>query len=82
MLRYICFLLNDLHVRRRGSAIIEYAIILAFISVIAVLFTLEYDADIPDDNWADMKGKNIYTTISILLSKVWHLLYVANEAMP
>ena len=77
MIRYIYFLLNGLHKNNRGSALIEYAVILAFVVVLAVLFSTEFVPEIPEDDWKNMVGKNMYTDISIIISKVWRLLYTA-----
>lgn len=64
----------------RGSALVEYAILLAFVAVVAVFFTPVFDfIYLENGNWF---GQNIYTHIHLIILKVWDVMMGLDNAIP
>ena len=54
---------------QRGSSLVEYAILLAFVAVLAVLFSPEHLPDYGEDG-KSFVGKNISTSLYFIFLKI------------
>ena len=62
-----------------GSALVEYVVLLAFVAVIAVLFSPSLDIGMDDDGV--FFGKNIFTHIQLIYLNLWDALVHARDAI-
>lgn len=75
---FLSFALFKLKGRFRGAAMTEYAILLAFVALIAVV----YVADI--SGWDENTGNptNLFTSILFSITKAWSAITMAGPSVP
>lgn len=66
----------------KGSAMVEYAILLAFIAVVAVAFATEFVMD--EEAWQNNQAKpgNIATAVRWIIYNFRNWLVVVNDMLP
>ena len=67
---------------KRGTAVVEYVVLLAFIAVIAVFFATEWDEDYGAFEQNKFKPNNIATGVRKIVYNMYNLLTVARDMMP
>ena len=60
--------------KQRGSSLVEYAILLAFIAVVAVSLSPEHLPKYVSDESSELTGENLSTTIFFIFLKIKVLL--------
>ena len=59
---------------QRGSSLVEYAVLLAFIAILAVLFSPEHLPKYVSEDSSELTGENLSTTIYFIFVKVQVIL--------
>ena len=70
------FLLN-----KSGAALVEYAVLLAFIAVLAVCFATEWDEDYEAFSRNEFKPNNIATGVQRVLYNIRYFLTIVEDNM-
>lgn len=65
----------------KGSAMVEYAILLAFIAVVAVLLSPEHLPKYVSEESSELTGENLSTTIFFIFLKIKILLMRAVNSL-
>lgn len=65
-----------------GAALIEYAVLLAFIAVIAVAFATDWNEDYDAFLSGSFKANNLATAVRKIIFNVYYLLTLARNTMP
>ncbi|MDY2636904.1 MAG: hypothetical protein SOV56_03065 [Phascolarctobacterium sp.] len=73
---FLSFVLLKLKGRFRGVAMTEYAILLAFIAAIAVVFFID------DYAWNENGPTSLYTAIQYSIMKAWSAIDMAGPEKP
>lgn len=66
---------------QRGSSLVEYAVLLAFIAVLAVVFSPEHLPKYAGKDSSELTGENLSTTIYFIFLKVKVLLMHAVNSL-
>ena len=66
----------------KGSSMVEYAILLAFIAVVAVAFATEFVMD--EEAWQNNQAKpgNLATAIRWIIYNLRNMLVIVNDMLP
>ena len=67
---------------KRGAALVEYVVLLAFIAVIAVLFATDWDEDYGAFEQNKFNPNNIATGVQRIVYNMYNFLTVARNMMP
>ena len=66
---------------QRGSSLVEYAVLLAFIAVLAVVFSPEHLPKYASEDGSELTGENLSTTIYFIFLKIKVLLMQAVNSL-
>ena len=74
--------ISKLFDEKKGSAMVEYAILLALIAIIAVSFATEFVMD--EEAWQNNQAKpgNIATAVRWMIYNLRNMLIVVNDMLP
>ena len=74
--------ISKLFDEKKGSAMMEYAILLAFIAIIAVVFATEFVMD--EEAWQNNQAKpgNLATSVRWIIYDLRNWLVVVNDMLP
>lgn len=67
-------ILKNRYFTQRGSSLVEYAVLLAFIAILAVLFSPEHLPKYVSEDSSELTGENLSTTIYFIFVKVQVIL--------
>ena len=67
---------------RRGVALVEYVVLLAFVLVLAVFFSTEWDEDYEAFNRNEFKPNNIATGVQRLIYNMRNFLITTKNIVP